>query len=1385
MLTKTGFLYLFDISSGKTVYTNRVSATTPFISTNHSNSGGIVTINGAGQVLLISVDENTIVPYLVNVLNDIPLAITIASRCNLPGAEELFVRQFNQLFQSGDYQGAARVAFEAPSGILRTPQTIQFFKSAAAAPGQPPPLIQYFNILLEKTSLTNYESLELARPVIQQGRKELLENWFTQEKLGCSEELGDLVHPFDVKLALGIYNKAEAKHKVIACFAELGEFEKMILYSKKASFTPEWGFLLQNIVNVNPAGAAKLASLLLMEEGGSLIDVNAVADLFFSRGLFQEATAVLLEYLKADRPEDSALQTKLLEVNVSQGQYQLVEGIFVNEFFHHYDKNHIAHILERAGMHQRALQHFTEPADIKRVIVYASSMTQDFLFNFFNLIDNNLFLDCLRELFRVNRQQNLQLIVSLAVKFTEKLSFKTLTDLFESFQAYDVLYLYLGQILPLVQDPEIHFKFIEAAVKLGKFADVEKVVRESNSYDAERVRDFLKEAKLPDPISLIIVCDRFGFVDDLTKYFYDANQLKYIEIYVQKVNPNQTPSVIAALLDVDCNEDYIRNLLKSVGKSAPVAELVSACEKRGRLKILFSWLEDRVHEGSTQPATHNALAKIFVDTNRDPELFLRQNQFYDSLDVGKYCESRDPNLAFIAFKRGLCDAELIDLTNRNNMFRPQAKYVVERQNEQLWATVLDEANENRRSLIDQVIQTALPESRNPEEVSSAVRAFMTAKLPHELMELLEKIVVEGDLAEFSKNRNLQNLLILTAIKSDPTKVLDYIHRLDNFDAADIATIAINSNLFEEAFAMFSKAKLNSQAVQVLIQHIDDIKRAHEFAELVNENDVWSKLAHAQLQRQQVKESIDSFIRASDHQYYLEVIRAAEAHDLYQDLTRYLLMCRKMGKDPQVETALVYAYAKTSNIRELTEFISSPNCAQIQQAGERCFNEGLYEAAKVLFNNISNYARLASTLVKLKDYSAGVEAARKANNTKSWKEVCLACVDAEQFRLAQICGLYIIIHPIELEELIKYYEERGHFDDLIGLVEAGLHLERSHAAMFVELAILYSKYRPEKLMEHLRLFCSKFQVHNLNKIIRTCEKNHQWQEVTFLFVNAKDFDNAALTMMNHSPDAWDHLHFKEIIPRVANLDVCYKAVQFYFNEHPSSVNDLLGVLISRVDHKQIVNSANKNGLLPLIKPYLLNAQQEDAKVVNQALNQLFIEEEDYQALRNSINTFNNFDNIELAKQLANHELLEFRRIAAYLYKKNKYWEQSINLSKADGLWKDATQSAADSKDPALVESLLRFFASENRSDCFAALTYICHDLVQADVVLELAWANGMIDFAMPFMIQTIKNNNTRLTQLEAKLQPLDAAQQAAASVSSQAVPPSVSGYGSYPFAPAPL
>lgn len=134
-------------------------------------------------------------------------------------------------------------------------------------------------------------------------------------------------------------------------------------------------------------------------------------------------------------------------------------------------------------------------------------------------------------------------------------------------------------------------------------------------YEPERVKAFLKEARLTDMLPLIIVCDRFNFTHELVLYLYQNQQFKSIEIYVQQVNPSRTPAVVGGLLDVDCDEKIIKDLLQSVSPEAiPIDELVQEVESRNRLKLLLPFLEQTLAAGNQQQAVYNALAKIYIDS---------------------------------------------------------------------------------------------------------------------------------------------------------------------------------------------------------------------------------------------------------------------------------------------------------------------------------------------------------------------------------------------------------------------------------------------------------------------------------------------------------------------------------------------------------------------------------------------------------------------------------------------------------------------------------------------------------------------------------------------------------------------------------------------------
>ena len=151
----------------------------------------------------------------------------------------------------------------------------------------------------------------------------------------------------------------------------------------------------------------------------------------------------------------------------------------------------------------------------------------------------------------------------------------------------------------------------------------------------------------------------------------------------------------------------------------------------------------------------------------------------------------------------------------------------------------------------------------------------------------------------------------------------------------------------------------------------------------------------------------------------------------------------------------------------------------------------------------------------------------------------------------------------------------------------------------------------------------------------------------------------------------------------------RALNFYLQEQPSLLTDLLQALTPRIDVNRVVRMFEKTDNIPLIKPFLLNVQSQNKRAVNDAINELLIEEEDYKQLRDSVENFDNYEAVALAQTLEKHDLVFFRQIAASIYRKNKRWDKSIQLSKQDKLYKDAIETAAISGKTEVVEELLRY------------------------------------------------------------------------------------------------
>ena len=63
-----------------------------------------------------------------------------------------------------------------------------------------------------------------------------------------------------------------------------------------------------------------------------------------------------------------------------------------------------------------------------------------------------------------------------------------------------------------------------------------------------------------------------------------------------------------------------------------------------------------------------------------------------------------------------------------------------------------------------------------------------------------------------------------------------------------------------------------------------------------------------------------------------------------------------------------------------------------------------------------------------------------------------------------------------------------------------------------------------------------------------------------------------------------------------------------------------------------------GQLHLVKPYMVAVQSNNVSAVNEALNELYVEEEDYERLRESVDMHDNFDQIGLAQKVKNSQII---------------------------------------------------------------------------------------------------------------------------------------------------
>ena len=369
-------------------------------------------------------------------------------------------------------------------------------------------------------------------------------------------------------------------------------------------------------------------------------------------------------------------------------------------------------------------------------------------------------------------------------------------------------------------------------------------------------------------------------------------------------------------------------------------------------------------------------------------------------------------------------------------------------------------------------------------------------------------------------------------------------RLDNFDGPAVGEIAVGYEMFDEAFAIYSKFGLKAQAVKVLLEHGGEagLAKAADYAATADDAGVWGEVAAAQLAAGDADAAIGAYMKAGDFSRLPDVVTAATAAKAHKPLIAFLQAARKVRKDPAVDSELAAALAAGGDVAALEAFLASPHAANLQTVGDRLFAAEAYDAARAVFARVPNHARVASCMLKLKKHQAALDAARKANSPRTWKEVAYACLDDGETRLAALAALNVIVNADDLDDVVSKYTDRGMIDELASLLESGIGLERAHMGIFTELGILYARHAPAKLMEHIKLFAPRL---NVPRLIRVCDDAGLWAELVFLYIAYDEYDNAAGVMMAHSPVAWEHVKFKDVTVKVSGRERRERAFVFFY------------------------------------------------------------------------------------------------------------------------------------------------------------------------------------------------------------------------------------------------
>ncbi|KAK1442350.1 clathrin [Babesia gibsoni] len=1369
LVTKGGYLHFHDAATATFLFKEKICDSPIFVADAKMCDGkavGIVAVNRNGEVIEAVVDEGRLLSS-ISCPDDI--AVSLATRFGFPGSEGLIMRSFEEYFSQKDYKQAALLVVTLKSGALRTPETMKRFLNAPVTPGQTSPALHYFSVLLEHGKLNSQESLELVRPVIVQGRKELIKQWLDEGKLTESEDLADLIRPMDALLAFKMYVPLCCHMKAIMCLLDAGHASKVVAYIRKipasSSVTyvngatgdkvaqveglPSMTVIVEHVINSQPGSIVSFVNELLvgLKPGEPLCDVSQITELLIKHEKLQETTKILLEYLKPNKPQHAQLQTRLLEVTL-QRQPKVAEMILQLNAMTHFDRTYIARLCEDAGMFELAMQHYDSFQDVRRIVMKGgSNISTSVIEKTLKGMDPDQSLEVLREMLDSTEIAN-ESVISCALSLHKHIGTMKVVEMFERTASSDLLFSFLRALPVMSQgshaeknelNAELVYKFIQCCIDRQESDELERICKDSNCYDGARVKDLLKQAALPNPKSLLIVCHKLGALSELTEYLYRNNMERAIELYVNTINPGGAPTVVSTLFDLGASETVVNSILENLHDTNAIKSMIKVADERHQLMVLREWLETRVAKGYKEPEVHTALAKILVSSQKNAEEFLRMNKLYDHVAVGKFCEDRDPMLAFLIYSEALLDSDVVRLCMANSMHKMLASYALKRSSPMLWNGIMSETSttvneEGRKRLCEELVAMA-PECPNASEISCVLKALLDNNRNAEVIALLEQILLNP--TQFSSSSNLQNLLLATAVKTDPSRLDEYLLKLNNYDVAALSKLANSLGLARSSFAILKSGGKHSMALDALlsIKEPGILEEAHAYVEDLDKPELWFKLGRAYLADKQMPKAIDAYLCSKDLSDHGAIKRACE--DDKETFLKWLKEGRKVRETREIDTDLLLCLADQGKTDEFQSVLAGKHAADVILVGSKLMDSGKFKEAVMIYSTVPNYAKLAVCYVNLGDFELAAEAALKSRNPQVLRQVVEACIGMKQMNMANKVALDLLTFADFLPGIVTLYETSGHVDDLIMLLESA---NRS-IAVSTELAIAIAKYKPERLMEY---FTERFKdcdlpsSMNITRVARECANLWLWKEAVYLY-NLDSPDRAIMAMVSHYGLAWDEELFFSIASKVVNPEALYKAIHFCIQCKPLLLPRLLAAAKGRIDAARAVKILKNANCLGFARKYLEEEVDRNSQAANDTLFEIYVEEEETELLESCLAKVTTFDQAGLCAMLEKHRLRDMRSIAARLYNRSRQFAKAAEIYRVNEDFVEAMSAVNLSRSESMALGMLRQFAERGLHEEFVACLAVNFSILESADVLELAWIYHIdVNMLMPFIIQTFKN-----------------------------------------------